>query len=76
MTRMEVQIGTYALLDTGSEESFLTRSLADKMKLKEKGFDTLTICTLTGESAVNVGRTEMMVEPLENPDGRRILIQI
>jgi hypothetical protein len=47
-------IETYALLDTGSEESFLTRSLAEKLNLKEKSFDTLTVCTLAGESTVTL----------------------
>ncbi len=51
-------IETYAILNTGSEESFLTRSLAEKLNFKEKSFDTLTVCTLAGESAVNVGRTD------------------
>jgi hypothetical protein len=36
-------IETYALLDTDSEESFLTRALAEKLNLKEKSFDTLTV---------------------------------
>jgi hypothetical protein len=68
-------IETHALLDTGSEESFLTRSLAEKLNLKEKSFDTLTVCTLAGESTVNVGRTGVTVEPLENPEHRKVKIE-
>ncbi|CAB4010492.1 Hypothetical predicted protein, partial [Paramuricea clavata] len=68
-------IETYALLDTGSEESFLTRSLAEKLNLKEKSFDTLTVCTLAVESTVNVGRTDVTVEPLENPEHRKVKIE-
>ena len=66
---------TYALLDTGSEESFLTRSLAEKLNLKEKSFDMLTVCTLAGESMVNVGQTDVTVEPLENPEHRKLRIE-
>ena len=68
-------IETYALLDTGSEESFLTRSLAEKLNLKEKSFDTLTVCTLAGESMVNVGQTDVTVEPLENPEHRKLRME-
>ena len=53
----------------------MTQSLAEKLNLKEKSFDTLTVCTLAGESTVNIGRTDVTVEPLENPEHRKLRIE-
>ena len=68
-------VDTYALLDSGSEESFLTKSLADKLALEVKDYDTLVVCTLSGESTVRVGRVDLTVEPVVNPETRQVMIQ-
>ena len=48
-------VNTWALLDTGSEESFIAKPTPDKLKLRVKSFESLAVCTLTGESTVRVG---------------------
>ena len=66
---------TYALLDTGSEESFMTQELADKLNLRVTGYGKLAVCTMSGESSINVGRADVMVEPVETDEGRRVNIK-
>jgi len=65
-------VNTWALLDTGSEESFITKPTADTLKLRVKSFESLVVCTLTGESTVRVGRVDLAVLPMEGPEGHRI----
>ena len=48
-------VSTYALLDTGNEETFLSKSIAEKLWIQIDNYDTLAVCTLSGESAVRVG---------------------
>ena len=60
-------VNTWALLDTGSEESFIAKPTADKLKLRVKSFESLAVCTLTGESTVRVGRVDLIVLPIEGP---------
>ena len=52
-----------------------TFSAADKLALKVENYDTLVVCTLVGESTVNVGRVDLHVEPVANPESRRVTIQ-
>ena len=66
---------TYALLDSGSEESFLTKSLADKLALKVKDYDTLEVCTLSGDSTVKVGQVDLAVQQMVNPKRCRVMIR-
>ena len=40
-----------------------------------KSFEPLTVCTLTGESTVRVGRVDLAVLPIEDPEGHRIQIK-
>ena len=68
-------VNTWALLDTGSEESFITKPTADTLKLRVKSFESLVVCTLTGESTVRVGRVDLAVLPMEGPEGHRIQIK-
>ena len=68
-------MNTWALLDTGSEESFITKPTADTLKLRVKSFESLVVCTLTGESTVRVGRVDLAVLPMEGPEGHRIQIK-
>ena len=39
-----------ALLDTGSEEKFLSKTISDKLGLEVSNCDTLAVCTLSGKS--------------------------
>ena len=68
-------VNTWALLDTGSEESFIAKPTADKLRLRVKSFESLAVCTLTGESTVRVGRVDLAVLPIESPEGHRIQIK-
>ena len=68
-------VNTWALLDTGSEESFIARPTADKLRLRVQGFESLAVCTLTGETTVRVGKVDLAVSPMESPEGHRIQIQ-
>ncbi|PFX14786.1 Craniofacial development protein 2 [Stylophora pistillata] len=68
-------VSTWALLDTGSEESFIAKSTADKLRLRVKNFESLAVCTLTGESTVRVGRVDLAVLSMEGPEGHRIEIK-
>jgi len=65
-------LNTWALLDTGSEESFIAKPAADILQLKVKSFESLAVCTLTGESTVRVGKVDLAVLPMEGPEGPRI----
>ena len=68
-------VNTCASLDTGSEESFIAQPTADKPNLRVKSFESLAVCTLTGESTVPVGRVDLVVLPMEGPEGHRIQIK-
>ena len=68
-------VNTWVLLDTGSEESFIAKPTTDKLKLRVKSFESLAVCTLTGESTVRVGRVDLAVLPIEDPEGHRIQIK-
>ena len=46
---------TYALLDTGSEETFLSKAISDRLGLEVNSCNTLAACTLLGESSVKFG---------------------
>ena len=49
-------VATYAFLDTGSEESFLSKTISDRLGLQVNNSNTLAVCTLSGESLVKVGK--------------------
>ena len=38
-------VSTYALLDTGSEETFFSKSIAEKPGIQIDNYDTLAVCT-------------------------------
>ena len=65
----------WALRDMGSEEPFIAKPTADKLKLRVKSFESLAVCTLTGESTVRVGRVDLAVLPIESLEGHRIQIR-
>ena len=65
----------WALLNTGSKESFITKPTADTLKLRVNSFKSLAVCTLTGESTVCVSRVDLVVLLMEGPEGHRIQIK-
>jgi hypothetical protein len=60
------RIETYALLDSGSEESFVEDTLVKELNIPSKGTETLNICTLTGETSLNVKKCELTVSGVDN----------
>ena len=68
-------ITTYALLDTGSEASFVTKSLIDRLKLDIKSYEELAVCTLSGEQDVRVGIVDLIVKSADDSRGRTVAVQ-
>ena len=68
-------VSTYALLDTGSEETFLSKSISEKLGIQIDNYDTLAVCTLSGESAVRVGQVNVGVRAAGNREGRTVTIK-
>jgi len=54
----------YALLDSASEDSFVDKALVDALGIASSGSENLNICTMTGESTINVGKCQLEVKPL------------
>ena len=65
----------WALLNTGSKESFITKPTADTLKLRVNSFKSLAVCTLTGESTVRMGIVDLAVLPMEGPESHQIQIK-
>ena len=65
-------VTTYALLDTGSEETFLSKSIAGKLGIQIDNYDTLAVCTLAGESAVKVGQVDVGVRAADKRESRTV----
>ena len=59
-------VATYALLDTGSEESFLSKTISDRLGLQVNNSNPLAVCTLSGESSVKVGQANVQVKAVDN----------
>ena len=55
MSKEGGSVTTYALPETGSEETFLYRAICDKLGFQVSSCDTLAVCTLSGESLIKVG---------------------
>ena len=68
-------VTTYALLDTGSEETFLSKALSDKIGLEVSDYDTLAVCTLSGESSVKVGQANVQVKAVDACEDRTVTIK-
>ena len=52
-------VTTFALLETGSEETFLSKVICDKLGFQVSNCDTLAVCTLSGESSIKVGQANV-----------------
>ena len=68
-------VTTYALLDTGSEETFLSKAISDKLGLEVSNCDTLAVCTLSGESLVKVGQANVRVKAVGSCQDRTVTIK-
>lgn len=42
-------VTTYDLFDTGSEETFPSQTIYDRLGLEVNSFNALSVCTLSGE---------------------------
>ena len=68
-------VTTYALLDTGSEGTFLSKTISDRLGLEVKNCSTLAVCTLSGESSVKVGQANVQVKAVDNHEDRTLTIE-
>jgi len=68
-------VSTYALLDTGSEETFLSKSISEKLGIQIDNYDTLAVCTFLGEFAVRVGHVDVEVRAAGNLESRTVTIK-
>ena len=68
-------VSTYALLDTGSEETFLSKSITETLGIQIDNNDTLAVCTLSGESAVRVGQFDVGVRAAGNTESRTVIMK-
>ena len=59
-------VTTYALLDTGNEETFLSKTISDRLGLEVNNCNILAVCTLSGESSVKVGQANVQVKAVDN----------
>jgi len=75
LTKEGRPVSTYALLDTGSKETFLSKSISEKLGIQIDNYDTLAGCTLSGESAVRVGQVNVEVRAADNRESRTVTIK-
>ena len=68
-------VTTYALLDTGSEETFLSKTISDRLGLEVNNCNTLAVCTLSGESSVKVGQANVQVKAVDSLEDRALTIE-
>ena len=68
-------VTAHALLDTGSEETFLAKTISDRLGLKVNNCNTLAVCTLSGESSVKVGQVNVQVKAVDNNVDRTLAIE-
>ena len=68
-------VSTYALLDTGSEETFLSKPISEKLGIQIDSYDTLAVCTFLGEFAVRVGHVDVEVRAAGNRESRTVTIK-
>ena len=75
MSKEGDSVATYALLDTGSEETFLSKAIWDKLGLQVSNCDNLAVCTLSGESSIKVGQANVRVKAVDSQDNRTLEIE-
>ena len=75
LSKEGTSVSTYALLDTSSEEPFLSKSITEKPGIQIDNYDTLAVCTLSGESAERVGQVAIGVRAAGNSESRTVIIK-
>ena len=75
MSKEGDSVATYALLDTASEETFLSKAICDKLGLQVSNCDNLAVCTLSGESSIKVGQANVRVKAVDSQDNRTLEIE-
>ena len=75
MSKEGDSVATHALLDTGSEETFLSKAICDKLGLQVSNCDNLAVCTLSGESSIKVGQANVRVKAVDSQDNRTLEIE-
>ncbi|KAK3739659.1 hypothetical protein QZH41_014205, partial [Actinostola sp. cb2023] len=59
-------INTCALLDTESEDTFISKNITEKLGIQINDYDDLAVCTLSGESTVKFGLTDLDVKAVDS----------
>ena len=54
---------TLGLLDPGSEGTFVSKALAERLAAKPKASERITLSTVTGESTVNLPTLDLLLQP-------------
>ena len=54
---------TLGLLDPGSEGTFVSKALAERLAAKPKASERITLSTITGESTVNLPKLDLLLQP-------------
>ena len=68
-------VTTYALLNTWSEETFLSMTTSDKLGLVVDKCDTLAVCTLSGEASIKVGQADVQVRAADSHKTHTVTIE-
>ena len=75
MSKEGDSVATYSPLDTGSEETFLSKAICDKLGLQVSNSDKLAVCTLSGESSIKVGQANVRVKAVDSQDNRTLEVE-
>ena len=68
-------VATYVMLDTGSEETCLSKAICHKLGLQVSNSDNLAVCTLSGESSIKVGQANVRVKAVDSQDNHILEIK-
>ena len=72
MSKEGDSVTTYALLDTESEETFLSKAICHKLGLQVSNCDSLAVCTLSGESSIKLGQAIVQMKVVDSRDNRTL----
>jgi hypothetical protein len=67
-------VTTLALLDACSQETFIRKTLVEKLNIHVTGYESLAVTTMAGESVIQAGHVNFTVEAVRNPQ-RRVRVQ-
>ena len=59
----------------GSEETFLSKAISDRLGLEVNSCNMLAVCSLSGESSVKVGQANIQVKVVDSLDDRTVTIE-